>query len=488
MDKACKKPNILWIMTDQQKATAMSCKGAPLGLTVNIDALAEDGIRFDNAYTPCPVCAPARAAMKTGCFPPATGVVKNWVGFSEGMSFLPHRLQKQSYCTGLIGKLHFTPPEGDYGFDKKWLSDAPYSVYADDDKHSDYIKWLREYSFNKKGIDPVKLFDEDELALDAEPRKFIMGSSFRTKEEHETAWTTDSAIKFIDEQTGEQPFFCYTSYFGPHQPYGPPAPYDKWISANDITLPSTYYEDCMQNNPVFKASCAKMQEHLKKDLTEQDYKELIAAYYGQMKMIDDSIGVLIEHLKAKGIYDDTMIIFSSDHGDYLGDYGLFFKGQMYDSCAKVPLIIKPSGGASANLRGTVRNEIVNTIDLYATILNATGDFDWQTDKTQSRDLQPLLANAKAEWDNCTYAIIGATKETAQCMLRQDEYKLIRQAQGAESAVYELYNLSENKEETIDLYENADYCKVRDTLKKKLDAWYQTQSSLYPEKTVDVRKK
>ncbi|MEG2403730.1 MAG: DUF4976 domain-containing protein [Oscillospiraceae bacterium] len=128
------------------------------------------------------------------------------------------------------------------------------------------------------------------------------------------------------------------------------------------------------------------------------------------------------------------------------------------------------------------------MDLYATILNATGDFDWQTDKTQSRDLQPLLANAKAEWDNCTYAIIGATKETAQCMLRQDEYKLIRQAQGAESAVYELYNLSENKEETINLYENADYCKVRDTLKKKLDAWYQTQSSLYPEKTVDVRKK
>ncbi|MEG0486221.1 MAG: sulfatase-like hydrolase/transferase, partial [Oscillospiraceae bacterium] len=196
---------------------------------------------------------------------------------------------------------------------------------------------------------------------------------------------------------------------------------------------------------------------------------------------------LLMHLKDKNLYDNTMIIFASDHGDYLGDYGMFFKGQMYDSCAKVPLIIKQASGADAKSRGTLLKEVVNTIDLYATVLETAGDYKWQTEKTESRTLYPLLSGGCGEWDNSTYAIIGAAKDSAQCMLRQNEFKLIRQATGADSAVYELYNVSDNHEETINLYENAKYADVRDAMQKKLEQWYMRQCALYPENFVNFEK-
>ena len=139
-----KKPNILWIMTDQHKFSAMSSMCNIKGLTPALDKLAHAGYLFENAYTPSPVCGPARACVKTGCFPARTGVVDNWLPFSEGVKFLPQMLKDAGYETGMTGKLHFYPAEADYGFEKVWLSDAPYSVYADDDKYSAYIKWLRE--------------------------------------------------------------------------------------------------------------------------------------------------------------------------------------------------------------------------------------------------------------------------------------------------------------------------------------------------------
>lgn len=477
------RPNILWIVTDQHKATALSCIGERAlkkDLTPNLDALAADGTLFTNAYCPSPVCGPSRASMITGKFPPENGMVTNVkTPLREDNFYLPQLIKEAGYETGMAGKLHLAPADKDYGFHVRHLSDAPYSVYADEDKYSEYIDWLRANYFDAKGIDPVEIFDRDELAYDDDLKLFMMGSCFRSEEEHETRWTTDRTIDFLNEQTPEKPFFFYTSYFGPHQPYGVPEPYASYYKPEDIELPESFYIELSERPELFQESAGGPYRHVRESLTEDDCKEVIAAYLNQVRMIDVYIGKIIDQLKANGQYENTMIIFTSDHGENLGDYGLFFKSQMYDSCAKVPLIIKPAG----KINPQRRDEVVNTIDLFATMLDAAGA-DWKA-AAESPDMEsvsmiPLLSGEKAEWKNETYSIFGCNKDKALTMIREGKWKLVRLAHGEVDAVYELYNLEADPEEMQDVYavpENSDIVKE---LKEKLDKWFRVQYHNFPQ--------
>ena len=212
-------------------------------------------------------------------------------------------------------------------------------------------------------------------------------------------------------------------------------------------------------------------------LTEDDVKELLAAYYGQVKMIDDYIGKIIEELKAKDCYDNTVIIFTADHGDHLGEHGIFFKGQMYDSCAKVPLIIKgPMAIEKVNYK---KQEVVNTLDLYATVLEYAGITEKQYMQKTSNSLHDMVEGNECDWDNTTYSIIGSDKNKALCMIRKDNMKLIRLAVDEKNAAYELYNMQENPEETCNMWGQDKYKNIANELKELLDVWYQNQASQYP---------
>lgn len=467
------RKNILWIMTDQQKYDALSCLSGPPHMTENLDGLALDAVLFENAYTPCPVCGPARASLKTGLYPPETGVVKNWVGFKDGFDFLPHMLLLAGYETGLAGKLHFYPAERDYGFEKRWLSDAPYSTYSDDPDHSEYVKWLREI-YEKKGKgDPVELFNKDEESYDEDLKRFILGSAFRENGEHETEWTRDRTIEFLDNRDRNRPFFFYCSFFGPHQPYEPPEPYASWISKDEIRLPDSYYTDYKKGCPVFERNARSVYDHVRASMDEDDCKEAVAKYYGQVRMIDESIGAILRYLKDHGLYDDTLIIFSSDHGDHLAEHGLFFKGQMYDSCAKVPLIIRKPDGC----KGVRCQKIVNTIDLYLTILDYAGVSD-SNNGVSSVSLLPLLDGDGDGWTDESYSIIGGDPSCAMSMLRSSRYKLIRHPDPDCTAVYEMYDLEADPAEICDIWpESKDDAAARD-MKEKLDRWSEKQISLY----------
>lgn len=465
------KKNILWIMTDQHRFDGLSCMGGLSGLTPHLDALAADGIVFENCYTPSPVCGPARTALKSGRFPAACGAVKNWVP-SHSPDWLPERLQKVGYHTGMAGKLHICPCEENYGFDWKVLSDAPYSVYANDDKHSKYIEWLRE---KWNGKDPVPLFDKDESSYDNDFYHFCAGSGFRTVEEHETGWTTDQFFRYLEERDKQKPFFFFLSYFGPHHPYLPPAPYDSWIAAEDVQLPQSYYDDLMKDHPVFERTARVLREKVKAELTEEQVKQLVAQYYGQIKMLDDSIGQAIETLKQQGLYEDTTIIFTSDHGDHMAQYGLFFKSQMYDSCCKVPLIIKPAGGCVPFRT----KQVVSSLDLYGTILDLAEDKDWRKPDVEAGSLVPLTQENLGQ-EGEAYSIYGPNHDKALAMLRQGPWKLIRLADGSKTqAVYELYNMEQDPQETEDLYPNQKDTELCKQLQNKLDDWFYAQYDRYP---------
>lgn len=466
-----KSSNILWIMTDQHRYDALSCMGGIEGLTPNLDQLAADGFVFENCYTPSPICGPARTALKSGRFPAACGAVKNWVD-AYSPDWLPERLENVGYRTGMAGKLHISPCEKRYGFGWKALSDAPYSIYADDDKHSEYIRWLTE---KRNGESPVPLFDEDEAAYETDLYRFCAGSGFRSLEEHETGWTTDRFFEYLDTQKDEKPFFFFLSYFGPHQPYLPPKPYDEWMSANDVKLPESYYEDLMKDHPIFEKTARALRERVKGELTEQQVKQLVAQYYGQVRMIDESIGEVIDRLKKDGLYENTTIIFTTDHGDHLAEYGLFFKSQMYDSCCKIPLIIKPAGTCTPKRI----KQVVSSLDLYGTILDIAQDANWKQPDVEASSLLGLL-QGEAETEGEVYSIYGPIKDKALAMLRKGDWKLIRLANGSKTdALYELYNLKKDSSETKDEYPDMCGTALCQAMQKQLDEWFAVQYERYP---------
>lgn len=478
-----KRGNILFIMTDEQKFDAISGLSQIPDLTPNLEALAQDGVQFANAYTPSPVCGPARAAIFSGLYPPASGVAKNWSPFAPGVQMMTTRLQACGYETAEIGKLHFVPSTDDFGFEYKRLHDAPYSVYAGDDKESAYIQWLQKQEPFASGASPVAQFDEDELSFNTDIRKFMLGSSFRTEEQHDVAWSGRECVDFLKNREDSRPFFMFLSFFGPHMPYGPPAPYDTMFDWHDIELPESYREDFLKNGAIFSRMSAELRARILNELTEDDAKQVMAAYFGQVKMVDDYVGKVVAQLKESGQYDDTTIIFTSDHGDHMGSYGLFFKGQMYDSSCKVPLVIKPAGGQAG---GKKTGLVVNTLDLYGTILDIAGDRGWRQPGIEARSLLPMLGDEALLWDNHTFSIIGGDRDEALSMLRRGQYKLCRLGDGKGGAYYEMFDLEADPLEHKDVADDPAYAKVRALMQRELDDWFWYQHANYPAEVTTVR--
>jgi len=472
-----RRPNILFIITDQQRFDCLSCMGHPILRTPHIDSIAGQGVLFENAYTPSPICAPARSAIFSGRFPPGSGVVFNWVPFKGDAILFTELLQEAGYQTANVGKLHFVPHRKRFGFQFKKLHDACYNIYADDGKYSEYVKYLQQTCFKDDPQAPIRLSDADKASFHTDLFRFIMGSNWCEERYHVTTWTAQEAIRLIEEREQSKPFFLHVSFFGPHQPYQVPAPWNGRYNPADITLPLQFHEE-MKDCPVFQELKAAAAARYKKTFDESAYKKLIAAYYGNISMIDHYVGAILKCLREHKLWDDTMIIFTTDHGDHLGQYGLFFKGDMYDSCEKVMLIIKPPNYGGGNRKVT---EIVNTIDLYGTVLEAAGIQDWKGTDIEARSLAPFLGdpNKEIRWDNETYSIIGQDPDKNLTMLRKDNLKLIRLARAGEPALYELYDMNDDELEARNVFNDTAYRGKRDEMKEQLDSWWAIQKRNYP---------
>jgi arylsulfatase A-like enzyme len=305
-----------------------------------------------------------------------------------------------------------------------------------------------------------------------------MGSGWRTEEQHDIPWTISESIRFLENHSGEKPFFLFTSFFGPHQPYLPPAPWDTLYKPDNIDL-GPRFDARLENSPIFQMNHGKLAGRLREEWEINKYKEVIAAYYGQISMIDHYLGQLFDYLEEKGLWDNTWILFTADHGDFNGAYGTFFKGEMYDVSVKIPLIIKPVSG----MRVTGKMEQpVSTLDLYGTILDISGDPNWRDlPLMESKSLLPLLQEGNPmKGTDKIFSIIGADPETNLCMLRKGRLKIIRKSRNAQEAVYELYDLESDPYETRNIYGLSANSGMEQQLRRELDAWWLTQSGRYPD--------
>jgi len=465
--------NILLIMTDQHLARALGCMGHDVVKTPNIDRLAARGMLFERAYCASPVCGPSRAAVFSGLYPSATGATANPGVFHHGTESyeLPRLLRDGGYYTALVGKLHLGPIEDDHGFVEKHLHDAGYSTYHENEPpNSEYVQWLADQKFNGDINEVIKHFNADEEAYGPDNYRFIMGSNWRTEEEHSNTWITEQTVDFLKRAANRDdsafriphsalaaPFFLFTSYFGPHQPMLAPEPWGSMYDPNEIELPPEFYT-ATEDKPIAREKLAAS-PLMQDQLSEQQYREALAAYYGQISMIDHGIGQILDALETQGLADNTIVVLTADHGDHAGQFGLFFKSTMYENAARVPLIV--ADPTQTDTAGKPCRQVVNNMDLYATLLESAG---LPSPATHSRSLTGLLNDPDdGDWSNATVSELGPWS-----MLAEDHFKLVRFQPEGGPALYELYDLDEDVPDGTNLCDVNAYGERVAAMKSRLE--------------------
>ncbi|MBN1557051.1 MAG: sulfatase-like hydrolase/transferase [Lentisphaerae bacterium] len=348
--------NILFITADQLRYDALGHMGVFPVRTPVIDRLAAEGTRFENAYCSNPLCVPARASIMTGKYCCDTGVYYNDQGWGEALDTIPRALGRNGYYTVACGKMHFNPAAAHRGFDKRMA-----------DNGLDYPRYLAARGLavhrpDRPGNDGTPHSD---AGIHYEMR---LEESHLPLEDYVTVYTSNEAIGELRRirarrdctPLGNEPFFMWLSYIKPHSPCDPPAPYNSLYDPDDLPPPVRGENEtggyCKEK--VWYKSHWDV-------LSEEDIRKFRARYLGNVTLLDEQIGRVLAELEALGIADNTLIVFSSDHGEHMGDHGFMQKSFFYDCSAKVPFIFKGPGVAA----GRAVPQMVSHIDLLPTLLD-----------------------------------------------------------------------------------------------------------------------
>lgn len=451
--KEAAKPNILFIMTDQHNAAYFGFMGHPLLKTPNIDELAKHSAVFTSAYCASPVCGPSRAAVFTGKYPLRNGVTSNWVKLKDESALLTTKLAEAGYYNGMIGKLHLTPVTADHGFQFRRICDSPYDLYDKEEiVENDYLKWAA----NELGISPERLaaLAGESERCDVKDSRFWLGQSWTDDRHQITTWVGNEAVSFIENYKTKQPFFLHVSFFGPHHPYSTCDPWDKMYDPAEITLPAT-----------FGKVQPGAQPGIRPEWPEETWRKIIAAYCGNISAIDKQVGLIIKALKDKGLWENTLIVFTSDHGDHMGDFSQLGKGTMLESSVRVPLIIKAPGKDNPGKRN---QQVVNLTDLYSTFLDYAR-LSESTNSVDSRSIRKLL-EGETKRENQTFSSIGsADGRNGQVMFIKNNLKCVGFLKNGEMKT-ELYKLSDKIPDTKNIADESEYAAIRDQMELELKKW------------------
>ena len=418
--------NVLFIITDQQRADHMSCAGNTVLKTPNLDRLASGGVRFTNAFVANPTCVPNRASILTGLYPNMHGARSNGICLPENIPTITQSLLKKGWHTISIGKLHHnfmnsSYKEGVNSAEKveDWINpkkvqqmrdrfiNKPYYGYDEVELaigHGDscvghYLDWLEEKA--PQCVDEIKKRSENNF-------QFLLYDTNIPEQYYPTSFVTERSIAFLERYAngsyGNKPFFLFCSYPDPHHPVCPPGKYKNMYKPENVELPSSFTDLENIKKHKFLAFFANNPPlgnvHLiQRSTTEQEARKFIASTYGSVSMIDNGIGQILASLEKLGLAKNTMVIFTSDHGDLCGDHGMILKGPSpFNGVANVPLIWKVPGVTKPG----VSDSLVSSIDLSKTILKLLGiSKRYQPPDLQGVDITPVLKDPTAKVrDHC----------------------------------------------------------------------------------------
>ena len=444
------RPNILFIIVDEMKWNVMSCAGHPIVKTPHLDRLASEGTRFATAYTVAPICTPSRYSFFTGRYAHVHGSTDNNTPPCEPQLLLPAILKHHGYQTAISGKLHFIPNNLAYDFDYFWsfAGEGPRKLPT---WPGDVEKKHGKNAARRLQIHP---FPDDPLGRD-------LGKLTYPKEDSQTFWITDRAVDFLRVRDKDKPFFLFVSYLDPHSPSHLCEPYWKMFDAEKMPLPPTFKPAAPGSAPI---GANRHEVHDPKIV-----QAMTAAYYAKVTMVDDNVGRLLAQLCTLGLAEDTLIVFTADHGNMLGDLNRWFKGVMYEGSARIPLLIKAPAAsplAAQFNRGAVINNIVENIDVMPTLCEMAG-VPLPLQGIQGRSLTGLVAGKDDGWKDVAMA------ERNSSMIRTTHYKLI---QNKETGVrhgggeYELYDMLHDPLETHNLAGDPAHAATVKELATRLIAW------------------
>ena len=482
------KPNVLFIMTDQHRADHLGFMGNPTVRTPNFDRLAASGCVFDNAWVANPVCMPNRSTILTGRLPTAHGVIFNDRSLDWYANTFVRQLRDDGYRTALLGKSHLQ-----HGMSRNsvvehrgqgaYLQSAPagWDQYEDYERYSESLPEDPDdfYGFERislsidhgaritghhlqwalsQGADREQILAPQDASAPGHKRSDQWWQIYEAPYEerfHSTRFVTEQTLEFVEQATAQdQPWMAMCSYPDPHHPMSPPAPWFDRHHPQDMPLPWTRH-DSLEHAPAHLRLFQSIHPRDQRDWVapcgygdDTLLGQAIAATYGMIEMVDHGVGQLMKQLDDLDIRDNTIVVFTSDHGDMMGDHGLFLKGFMhYRGTLQVPMVISAPSLAPSRTQG-----LASSLDLAPTLLDLCGLAEY--DGIQGHSLKPMLEDPRArvrdhvliEDDIATITakltpIPGKTRTVIT-----EQYRYTRNSQGEE----QLFDLVEDPDEMLDL--------------------------------------
>lgn len=472
------KKNVLLIISDQHRQEAMSCRGNGIVKTPNMDRLFDRGVQFNRAVSPAPLCGPARTSIFSGLYPhQARGILEEEaLGARDDMKcgvlrdmminsssireepLLTNPFKKSGYYTAYAGKWHLGNDIINNWFDNAWGYD-----------NSQYTDWLKEkdlpeYGWPLKDMS-VRSSRNPPMSIPKTKQSPIKG------EEYNDAWITDLCLDYLQERPQEDPFFICCGFNGPHPPFMIPEPWYSLYDPEDIPEPENFGPS--QGEPACKKNSFYRQLWNDHGTDWTNWKKSVAVYYGFVSYIDHQIGRLIQKLEDQGVLDETLIIYTSDHGEMLGQHGLWHKMQAYEESLRVPLLFsapwiaqQKNSSASASL-----------LDIAPTIMGQAG-FEIPA-SYEGRDLSSWLSQPDKTDDRQfvfseQHPLGEFHKEVSWRMIHDRKYKYIWNR----NDLAELYNLEEDPKELNNLSGQTHHEETEKFLKSELLKWMkETEDSL-----------
>jgi len=453
------QPNILFVIADQMTPFMTGVYGDTVAQTPNLDKLAASGIRFDSAYTPCPICAPARASMLTGRYISRIGAYDNSTPWPDEEPTFAHYLSKAGYDTVASGKMHFIGADQQHGFAKRLTTDifpaglgwttSRQEKTAFSDIHSqpiaiDYVTaGVRQWSMQFE-------FDEE--------------VQFRALQYlHSRRMQVGGTMQKPQKQRNSQPFCLCVSYSHPHEPFHPTQElWDRYDNAKiDIPqFPENMSETYSKMDVWLNAFHGVHRVDLK---NEKNLYNLRRSYYALVSYVDDKVGELIKCLEETGLADNTIVIFTSDHGDMLGEKGMIQKRCFYERSSRVPLIIKYP---DKHFKGRVETRHCSLVDLAPTVLDMAGIPDKERLSLDGQSLTGPTGsgNSGDNNDRAVFSELHTEGVYTPCfMMREGQFKYIYIHNNA----CQLFNTEHDPKEWKNLSGNPDYAELEDHMKCRI---------------------
>jgi choline-sulfatase len=462
---AARPKNVLLLMSDQHSPRALGYRN-PTARTPNLDALARTGVRFDSAYCTNPVCVPSRASLLTGLYTHNHRAYNNLTPWPSEHKTMAHYFSQAGYITALIGKMHFVDAQT-HGFNY----------------HLDFNDWFQY-------LGPKTSLYADELAgpnsgagmpeIDALWRDFrdpwagtrekdnregpvaVGRVSKLAEEDHFESFVTQESVRFLKKYGQRPPFFLISSFLKPHDPFMPAERFARLFQPEDMKLPDTWGKVNLSTVPQHIRESIEYNRPTPELRNPQQAKLRMSLYYANLAQMDDNVGKILSALREMNLEKDTIVVYTSDHGEMLGEHGLWQKFVFYEASVGVPLLFRVPGVTPANARS---ENPVSLIQVLPTLTELCGVPD--SSELDGKGLVPDLRDPRRVMGRAVFAEYDVPTQRAKYMIRRGDYKYCYY----QNDIDELYNLSRDIDEMQNLALLPDYRGKAEEMKAQLFEWY-----------------